>query len=232
MKYMSGICIGCLLQVIPIRAGAQTVDWTLTNWPMSAPYVSGIVVDTSNRIIACTYGDGLYRSTSDGATWTRLSAPDSDVSCLAVDASQHIFIGTWGHGIYRSTDHGESWARHGLDSMRIDHLAFGSPGSIFAGVDIRYGSADVSLYRSTNDGSTWQAKTAGIPGFEDVQSIAAGPAGAVYASPFMGGVFRSTDTGDTWAPTALGAPIQIYSLLVTQPGHVFAGGVRRLSHHR
>jgi Secretion system C-terminal sorting domain len=51
--------------------------------------------------------------------------------------------------------------------------------------------------------------------------------GHIFAGTYLGGIFRSTDNGDSWAPlnTAL-ADTFVMSLIINSTGHIFAGTAR------
>jgi photosystem II stability/assembly factor-like uncharacterized protein len=219
MKHGLHTYVACLL-VLALQASAQVTDWAPTNWP-SSPYVQDIAIDAAGRVFALTYVDGVYRTTDDGDNWMNLAFPDTYVSCIATNNSGHVFIGTWGHGLYRSTNNGSTWAKSGLQTSRINRIAINTEGKIFVGLDGEGG--DSTLYRSTDNGNTWTLCINGISFPQLITAITTGASGSVYASAVAssGGVFHSTDDGDSWTPTSLtGAPI---SLLITQAGHVFAG---------
>ncbi|MGH2411184.1 MAG: WD40/YVTN/BNR-like repeat-containing protein, partial [Chloroflexota bacterium] len=56
------------------------------------------------------------------------------------------------------------------------------------------------LYRSTDDGATWQESDTGLPSAEDIASLAVGVGarGPIYAGTGGAGIFVSTDNGSTW----------------------------------
>ena len=225
MNRVSNIRLACLLALASTQASAQLTDWISTNWP-SSPYVQDIAIDRSGHVYAATFADGVYRSTDDGENWTNLSFPELNVSCIAIDSSAHIFVGTWGHGLYRSTNNGNTWVQAGLQTSRINCIAINKAGKILVGLDAMGG--DSTLYRSTDNGNSWILRTTGFPSpSQIITAIATGDAGLVYASPTPPSgevVFRSTNDGDSWTPTGSGSIFNLISLLVTQSGHVFAGG--------
>jgi len=68
-------------------------------------------------------------------------------------------------------------------------IAIDNSGNIFAG------SAGNGLYRSTNQGNSWQHV---IDDFIIVWKIAINSNGVIFACTDQEGIFRSTDSGDTW----------------------------------
>ncbi len=127
-----------------------------------------------------SYGDGMYKSTDAGKTWTHIGLSDSrQIGRVLVDPSDpnRVFVAALGHaygpnaerGVYRSEDGGATWRRilfHDENTGAID-LAFepGNPKTIYAAL--------------------WQTRR---------------PPWSIYA-PSNGpgsGLFRSEDGGDHW----------------------------------
>ncbi len=136
-------------------------------------------------------GNGIYRSTDGGETWTFSGLPESErISRILVDprASDTVYACVPGklwsdsadRGLYRTTDGGKSWQlllKGGNLSTGCGDVAMqpGSPGVLIASLwDFRrkgwtYRSGGESpkvpsgsgLYRSTDGGSTWKELTTG-----------------------------------------------------------------------
>jgi photosystem II stability/assembly factor-like uncharacterized protein len=141
-----------------------------------------------------------------------------------------------GNGIYKSTDAGKTWTHLGLtDGQQIPALAVDprDPNHVFAAVlGHPYGpSADRGIYHSTDGGQTWQkviSKDENTGG-SDVQFDPANP-DILYASMWEmregpwednngvngthGGLFKSTDGGNTWKPLTNGLPQDLAQIYV------------------
>ena len=133
-------------------------------------------------------GNGIYKSTDAGKTWTHLGLRDGQqISALAVDPrdSNKLFAAVLGHpygpsperGIYRSTDGGQNWQRviskdenTGGSNVEIDPS---NPDVIYASMwEAREGpwedgnlfnGTGGGLFKSTDGGSTWHQLTNGLP---------------------------------------------------------------------
>lgn len=205
------------------------------------------------------FGAGLFRSTDGGATWSKAggSAFDechfSGVEVQPGDGSTVIVSvhGTgssvwefWydrcaAPGIWRSTDGGDTFERV-LRKVAPSDLAVAPNNSSVWFAGFNYGDG---VWKSTDSGATWKRvrglPTKGTARVElDVVASTTAPTQVIYAAiatPDNGlkGVFRSDDSGDTWArltqPGQHCAPQCDYNLtLAVDPGNperAFFGGI-------
>ena len=170
-------------------------------------------------------GDGIYKSTDAGATWTHLGLRDGQqIPSIAVDPqnSNRLFVAVLGHpfgpndqrGIYRSLDGGATFARvlfkdenTGAYDVVIDPndanvvyatlwAARQAPWEIGGSFEIP-GSG---IYKSTDGGTTWSQLTNGLPQRMGRAEIAPAPSNSqiVYAyadTPDEGGAVYRSDDG-------------------------------------
>ncbi|HZK75371.1 MAG TPA: T9SS type A sorting domain-containing protein [Candidatus Kapabacteria bacterium] len=87
-----------------------------------------------------------------------------------------------------------------------------------------YAGTDIGVYVSSNNGLNWSLKDNGLLDSE-IFSFAATSTGAVLAGTEGGGIFRSTNFGDTWAASSTGLPdnSNILSMASDRRGNLFAG---------
>jgi len=141
-----------------------------------------------------------------------------------------------GNGIYKSTDAGKNWTHLGLrDGQQIPALAIDprDPNRVFAAVlGHPYGpNPERGLFRSTDGGNTWQKiiyKDENT-GASDVEIDPSNP-DVIYASMWEvregpwednnevngtgGGLFKSTDGGNTWHALTSGLPKDLSQIYV------------------
>ena len=171
-------------------------------------------------------GNGLYKSTDAGATWTHVWKHTGQIGTVAVHPRDPdiAFAAVLGHafgpnaerGVYRTRDGGRSWeqvlkkdADTGASDVAIDPS---NPNIVFAGLwqarrtpwSLTSGGPGSGLYVSRDGGDTWKALTGdGLPpGPWGKVGVAVAPSDGrrVYAliEAEQGGLYRSDDGGTTW----------------------------------
>jgi photosystem II stability/assembly factor-like uncharacterized protein len=154
-------------------------------------------------------GDGIYRSSDAGKTWTHLGLRDAQqISGIAVDPrdKNRLFAAVMGHpygsnaerGLYRSTDGGATWQRvlgndsdTGAATVVIDP---NHPDTIYANLwasrnppwrllDSLQLYKKGGMYKSSDGGTTWTQLHGGLPGDMGRAGISVSPADSnrVYA---------------------------------------------------
>jgi photosystem II stability/assembly factor-like uncharacterized protein len=176
-----------------------------------------------------SYGNGVYKSTDAGKTWTHLGLDDTrQIGRIAVDPKNPdiVFVAALGHaygpnperGVFRSNDGGATWQKvlYQNDSVGAIDLAIDplDPKVVYASLwntrrppwsiyPPSYGPGS-GLYKSVDGGTTWKPLTTGLPA-EGVGRIGVALAPSsprrVYAivDAQKGGLYRSDDGGATWA---------------------------------
>jgi len=188
-----------------------------------------------NSIFAGTWGNGVYKSTDDGTTWTKtdngLSPYGLAVHALTVDSHSNIYAGTFGGGVYKSTDNGATWVKTSIGYQFIWGLAVTSDDVLYAAT---YGAG---VYRSTDGGNNWTQINNGLSA-KFVYSVVVDASNNVYANTWTGDVYllasnqsssaekgnvNSTMSSSKWTSIGLGG--YGVSSLIIDPAEstVFAG---------
>ena len=128
--------------------------------------------------------------------WVNATFPGSgnDVRALTSNSLGHVFAGTWNNGmVWKSLDNGQSWTQCGTlpDANPVLCLSVNSRNHLFASVWL------VGMYRSTDNGASWQLKNNGLTNLA-VRGNLVDRGGAVWVATEQG-LFRSSDNGESWS---------------------------------
>jgi photosystem II stability/assembly factor-like uncharacterized protein len=177
-------------------------------------------------------GDGMYRSTDAGDTWTKLGLADAgQIARIVVHPHDPdlVYVAVLGHafgpnptrGVFRSRDGGRTWQkilfqsdRAGACDLAMDPT---NPRILYAGFwqavrrpwELVSGGPGSGIWKSTDGGDTWRELTRnpGLPrgtiGKVGLAVSAVRPQ-RVWAlvEADSGGLFRSDDAGGTWTRTS------------------------------
>ncbi len=188
---------------------------------------------------------GILRSTDGGDTWTGIIS--DDITALASDPVQEstlyagtaqLTAGAMTGSVIKSTDGGSGWDWMISNAANFNVTGFSiSPSTPFAVYATYTGQPllDGGLIRSTDAGATWTAiplpqtfNAFTSPVIAVDPSNSAGLLFAYYGSPSssVGGLFRSTDGGTTWAQAGSGLAGVVVRAIAYDPrdsSRVFAG---------
>ena len=164
-----------------------------TGIPANTPLFALAVDPRDQRVLyAGGPGNGAFKSTDRGATWTALTI-DSTVWTLLVDPddSRTIYAGGNGSGVFRSRDAGASFARIGTPGDGVVLTLAKSGGTLYAG------TTSTGVLTSRDDGTTWTASSAPL-GL--VIALSVDSQGTLYAGTGQGGAVTAPRGTTAWAP--------------------------------
>ncbi len=194
----------------------------------SNPRVVYVGTGESDMRDSIGYGNGVYRSTDGGTTWTHLGLDTTrQIGRVLVDPRNPdlVYVAALGHaygpsadrGVYRSRDGGATWQKvlFTSDSVGAVDLAIdpANPKTVYAAlwatrrppwyIYAPSNGPGGGIFKSLDGGTTWNQLTKGLPveGLGRI-GLAAAPTNPkrVYAivDAKEGGLFRSEDAGASW----------------------------------
>ncbi|MEM1183379.1 MAG: glycosyl hydrolase [Planctomycetota bacterium] len=202
--------------------GCVTLDPNDTN-------VVWVGTGENNSQRSVSFGDGVYKSTDAGNSWTNVGLPESEhIGMIAIDPrdSDTVFVASQGplwssggdRGLYKTTDGGATWecVLHVSDETGINeiHLDPRNPDVMYASAYQRRrhvwtlinGGPESGLWKSTDAGKTWKEINKGLPKEDkgrigiDISPVNPDVVYAIVeAAKGESGFFRSRDRGETWS---------------------------------
>lgn len=197
----------------------------VSSWDPNVIYVGGGEKTVRGNV---SHGDGVWKSTDAGRSWSRSGLGDSrHISRIRVHPRNPdlVYAAVMGHlfgpneqrGVYRSSDGGKNWERvlyvnplAGAVDLAMDPT---NPRILYATTwrvlrtpySLESGGEGSDIWKSTDGGDSWESLTEneGMPkaplGIAGISVSASNPDNlyAIIEAP-EGGVFRSSDAGDTW----------------------------------
>ncbi len=255
MGYKSGyrlVELEKMQQQAMLKGSKNILPW-VERGPANVPgRTRGLIVDpddpTSRTWFAGSVGGGIWKTTNEGGTWTKLTPdfPNLAISWLAMAPSNSnvIYAGTGegffaigmidGDGIFKSTNKGNTWTQlastAGTDDFQNVNRIIIDPGNeniLLACTNTGSLNEFASgIYKSDDGGLNWR-KVYNSPRPRRVQQLVYHPNNFTvqYAAVYGQGVLKSTDAGETWQNSSTGmSPNGRVEIAVapTNPNRLFA----------
>ncbi|MEI6456038.1 MAG: T9SS type A sorting domain-containing protein [bacterium] len=183
--------------------------------PSSA--IARSLTSTSAALFAGTYGDGIFRSSDHGNSWTAVNTYLHNPLVNTVTASgETVFAGTDGGGVYITENNGETWypTNRGMVGTQVSAI-------LISGVRTFAGTAGAGISLSTDNGYNWSTVNNGleslfIPALEFFGTN-------ILAATKGSGFFISGNDGSSWVARNYGLTNPYLTALVAKDSVIFAG---------
>ncbi len=185
--------------------------WVTSDTGLFDSDIACVAVDANDTLYAGASASSLTKSSRPDRTWTQLEIPgltEPTVRTIAIDPSNSavLYAGVDGYGIYKSVDSGERWTQaeelfggYTL-AIAIDPL---DSQNIYAATEVPPLGLDFDgaswVSRSSDGGMTWTSFGPANSIVADSLAIDSDNPSTLFAGgQIPGGMFRSTDSGDSW----------------------------------
>jgi len=190
---------------------------------VSIRFASTVFFD-GNVIYFPTSGKGVLKSYDNGDNWTEFNdgIGYNYVRAITISPTGSLVAGG-DYAIYKTDYTGTSWHSIGLPISTVRKIAINSNDDIFATV--------WGINRSTDEGQTWETINNGIDNY-DIRAILVHNNGDIFAGVWpqnwsINNLYRSIDTGNSWAPVLsfpLSSVVAITGLALGPNGEIVAVG--------
>ncbi len=212
------------------EAVADTMPYSLSVVKLDPNNYNVVWVGTgeNNHQRALGYGDGVYKSTDGGKSFTNMGLKESrQIGGIIIDPrnSEVVYVAAegsaWGlgdeRGLYKTTNGGATWNKvlEVSENTGINNIVYDprNPDVLYATSEQRRrtpyakigGGPESAVYKSIDAGATWNKIMKGLPGGDiggmgiDISFV---NPDVIYlimeAAEDKGGFFRSTDRGASW----------------------------------
>ncbi len=229
------VVVGDLYYPLCYRSTDRGMTWITSD---SIPALFGIISLASKPdgdVFVMTQRNAIFRSTTDGQTW---SSTSNGIQTPSVGAQMlyggPIYVARNGDlfsivnfSVYRSSDDGDHWK---LMTMTTPSSPVGGGGDFSCFLMTEDGNMFAGSYaevagieRSTDNGSTWTEVNNGLTEWW-IECIAADSNDNIYVGTGGSGVFKSTNKGDNWNVSNEGlSRSDVQSIATNLNGDLFAG---------
>ncbi len=203
MKKNAAFLLMAAIAYFPIYAQ----EWVQTIGTPEGGGITEMVINPDNGYIYVTTasfdwpnGDngGIRRSTDDGNTWENLMDVYNGRT-ITLAADNNLYASVWDYpaqeALYRYTNDGNLWEV--LTFIPTGNNIFSTTVSISTNPNTIFAGTRTGVFRSLDNGSTWNYANNGMPSDSWVRDIEVDSSGIVVAATTHG-LFSSDDNGNTW----------------------------------
>ncbi len=234
-------------------------SWTVASQGYTGAIIRSVAVDSSNpQNIFVITSPGVFHSPTGGDSWEGISYGPAgtgqwawwDVASSPANPANLLISDQHQGKILRSQDGGRNWtvaftlpqtnasnpeARYGFKKFAF---APSNPSVVYAGTSRDWGriqenraGPSFGVYKSEDGGATWRDSNDSSTSAANVMALAVHPQdhNTVYAATLIGGIFKTTNGGQSWQAVNQGLAVMDVRALAIDPRNplvVYAGTER------
>jgi photosystem II stability/assembly factor-like uncharacterized protein len=164
--------------------------------------IQTLFVNSQNIIYSGTQSAGIFKSTDKGDYWIGSGLAGMKINTIAVNSNNIMYAGgepmtiANNKHLFFSSDSGINWSPLDHPYVRINKILVTSQNIVFTA------TAGGGVYRSINNGLTWEQKNSGLTG-SHIKSIALNSNYEIFAGTDYYGICKSTNNGNIWQQIGL-----------------------------
>ncbi len=218
-----------LLLAFALQFATAFAQWEQMNGPYGGSGITCIINDTSTGIFyAGGYYSGVFKSDDGGESWVDISngLTELAIRSLVIAPNGNLYTTGW-FGVARLQAGNDAWEmlENELSALPVGDMAVTSENTLFAAVFNMDGFEESGVYRSMDNGTSWQFML-DMDNSQDKVSLTVNANDQVYFGA-TDDAFRSDDNGVTWINISpLGSSYGLYyvtSIAFGSGGTLFAG---------
>jgi len=216
------------LACLAIGACGSAVEAGVNRWSSIGPEGNTVhklaVSPVDQNLVYLSMGTDLYRSTDQGGHWIKTGQGVSGwVNSLVADRvnAETVYAAT-AFGVFKSSDRGATWfsIKQALPYNYVSIIVVDRANSLYL-VNAPDANSPAQIYKSVNGGAKWEmvSDDPSPPesgGFEENLVTDPNNTAILYRSK-NSGIYKTTDSGKTWARTATGATDEPSRILAVDP---------------
>ncbi len=171
------------------RTSDNGANWSSSDSGLPKSFYDIMAVAKSHQSIFLAVANRLYSSTDSGNVWSQITTGIPSFLYTASLFTSDSIVYLVSTDVYKSADDGANWTKMNtglFGSCIIEHN-----NTLLVGTN-------QGVSRSTNNGTSWQGASTGLPNFFSVGYIVALGSDLYIGQSFGSAMYRSSNNGDSW----------------------------------
>ncbi|MDY0082056.1 MAG: hypothetical protein RBR74_02625 [Ignavibacteriaceae bacterium] len=195
------------------KGNGSATEWVSKNNGLSSEFIQSITINTKGHLFICTDGyKNIFKSTDNGENWIKINDgfDANSVDVIYSNKNDILFIGCYS-GIFKSTDNGDSWfsSKQWKNISIIKKIIIDKDGDVFVASD--------QLYKTTDEGKTWEFLSKDVP--DQIYSLAIKDSLVIVGT--SEGMYYSMDNGKNWTKINCFNSIRIFDILISSRDKIY-----------